>query len=154
MYIDYLANHLDAVPRLASWFFDEWAGLHPERTEADVVRLVAERAHTGRLPLALVAIEAGQVIGTAAIKVHDMETRLDLTPWLAGLYVAPQWRRRGVATQLVAAVENAAAELGIGRLYLYTPAAESFYARLGWAAKENTQYRGHAVVVMEKAIGR
>jgi hypothetical protein len=88
MNIAYLTDHKEVIPILAQWFYKEWAYLHPERTLADVERLIRERANIDRIPVALVAFEGQELLGTVCLKVHDMDTRLDLTPWLAGLYVS------------------------------------------------------------------
>lgn len=152
MIIDYLANHKQVIPALARWFHAEWGYLHPERTYTDVERLITERAQTGRIPVALVAFDGKELLGTVCLKVHDMDTRLDLTPWLAGLYVSDQKRREGIGTALIAAIEKEAFELGVSELYLYTPESESFYAKRGWHVREKTEYHGYAVTLMDKKI--
>ncbi len=73
---------------------------------------------------------------------------MDLTPWLAGLYVAPEHRREGIGSALVARVVGEARGLGLHRLYLYTPDQECFYARLGWWVVDKCEHRGESVVVM------
>lgn len=152
MDIDYLANHTKAIPMLGDWFYEEWSHLYPERTRADVEEAISERTSTNRIPLALVAVEAGNVVGTVCLKVHDMDTHVHLSPWLAGLYVARERRRKGIGSALVHAVEHKASELGIGKLYLYTPESEAFYSRLEWDLLERVEYRGYMVSVMEKEI--
>jgi GNAT superfamily N-acetyltransferase len=97
-------------------------------------------------------LDGAALVGTVSLKIHDMDSRMHLTPWLAALYVAEERRRQGIGTALVRAIERRAAALGIGRLFLYTPASERFYANLGWAVRERTGYHGHAVSVMEKEI--
>ncbi len=151
MNIAYLADHPHVAPVLAEWFYQEWAYLHPGRTQADVERAIAERANKDRIPLALVAFEGGELIGTVCLKVHEGD-RQDLTPWLAGLYVAKPWRGRGIGAALVAAIEKTARDLGKDRLYLYTPDAENFYARLEWQVRERTVYNGYPVVILQKEI--
>ncbi|MBI1425431.1 MAG: GNAT family N-acetyltransferase [Gammaproteobacteria bacterium] len=152
MNIEYLADHKNVIPLLAQWFYDEWAYLHPGRTLADIERLIGERANTNKIPVALVAFEGQELLGTVCLKVHDMDTRLDLTPWLAGLYVAAPRRRQGIGARLVSAVEKKAQELGVDKLYLYTPESEGFYSRLGWQLKERTEYHGNPVTIMRKEI--
>jgi N-acetylglutamate synthase-like GNAT family acetyltransferase len=88
------------------------------------------------------------LFGSAMLIAHDMDIRMDLTPWLAGVFVALDYRRRGIGSTLVRRVVESAAQLGEKRLYLYTPSAEQMYLRLGWSAIERTQYRGKEVVVM------
>jgi N-acetylglutamate synthase-like GNAT family acetyltransferase len=79
---------------------------------------------------------------------HDMDTRMELSPWLAGVFVAPNHRRHGLGTALVRRAVDDAKALGVRRLYLYTPSTELFYSRLGWSLVERTSYRGTDVVVM------
>lgn len=152
MDIAHLADRRDVIPTLAQWFYQEWAYLHPDRTLEDVERLIGERTNTTKIPVALVAFEGGELLGTVCLKVHDMDTRLDLTPWLAGLYVAAAWRRKGIGTVLVSAIEKKAHELQVEKLYLYTPESEGFYSRLGWHLNKRTEYHGYPVTIMEKNI--
>lgn len=150
MDIVYLADRTDVIPTLARWVYQEWAYLHPDRTLADVERLILERANRVKMPLALLAFDGDTLLGTVCLKVHDMETRLDLTPWLAGLYVAAPWRHRGIGTALVLAIEKKSRQLAMEKLYLYTPDSEGFYAKLGWLIKERVEYHGYPVTIMEK----
>lgn len=100
----------------------------------------------------MVAVDGAELLGTVCLKTHDMETRRELTPWLASLYVAKPWRGRGVGTALVRAIEKKANELAVEKLYLYTPESQGFYSRLGWHVKEQTEYHGCPVTIMEKEI--
>ncbi len=92
--------------------------------------------------------------GTAGLVRQDLETRPDLTPWLAGLFVQPAFRGRGHATALVRRVEVFAAAASVPVLWLYTWTAEPLYARLGWhrAGLERDQKRGHEVVLMTRRL--
>lgn len=154
MLIDYLANHPAAIPVLAGWFHAEWSYLYPERTVADVERSIADRTNTTTIPLALVAVEGHEVVGTVCLKTHDMDTQLHLSPWLAGLYVARESRGRGVGSALVKAIEEKAYELGVRTLYLYTPESERFYASRKWDVLERVTYHGCRVSVMKKTLDR
>ena len=73
---------------------------------------------------------------------------MDLSPWLAGVFVSPEHRQHGIGSALVRRVAEDAWMLGVHRLYLYTPSVEKFYLRLGWSVVERTGYRGVDVVVM------
>lgn len=152
MNISYLADHKEVIPTLAQWFYQEWAYLHPDRTLEDVQRLLEERTNKEKIPVALVAFEGNELLGTVCLKVYDMDTRLELTPWLAGLYVSAPKRKWGVGSMLVSAIEKKAHELGVQTLYLYTPESEDFYAKLGWNVKERTEYHGYLVSIMQKEI--
>ena len=85
-----------------------------------------------QLPIAWVAHANGQLLGTAALRVHDLEGREDLTPWLGGVFVGSQFRRRGIGAALCATVEEAARSRGIQTLYLFTLDKQAWYSRQGW----------------------
>ena len=80
--------------------------------------------------------------------VDDMDTRTELSPWLAGVFVAVESRKQGIGAALVRRVIVDAWSLGIDRLYLYTLNSEQFYSHLGWSVVERTKYRGVDIVVM------
>jgi predicted N-acetyltransferase YhbS len=150
--IELLANRRDSIPTLAQWFYDDWAHLRPGWTLQDFEMSIAQRATTNSVPVAVIVFEGLEVIGTVWLECHDMDTRKDLSPWLAGLYVKEEWRDQGIGARLVRAIEAKATELGIHKLYLYTPVSEHFYARLGWSLRERLAYRGSEVAVMEKTL--
>lgn len=148
MQIGYLADHQDFIPTLARWHHDEWAYLRPgDSVEARIARL---RTCCGRreIPTVIIAFTEGSLLGSAMLVSHDMDARMDLSPWLAGVFVAPDQRRQGIGTAQVLRIVGEATTLGIQRLYLYTPTAEHFYLRLGWALVEHSNYRGANVAVM------
>ncbi len=152
MEIAYLADHKEVIPLLARWFYQEWAYLHPGRSLADVEQLIGARTNTNKIPVALVAFDNQELLGTVCLKVHDMDTRPDLSPWLAGLYVSAPRHRQGIGAALVSSIEKKAYELGVKMLYLYTPESEIYYSNLGWQVKERPQYHGYPVSLMQKKI--
>jgi GNAT superfamily N-acetyltransferase len=66
---------------------------------------------------------------------------MELSPWLSGVFVAPEHRGRDIGAGLVERVVQEARALGIARLYLYTPGSGALYLRLGWSVMERTFYR-------------
>ncbi len=148
--ISYLADCPACLPTVAAWVFGEWGEHMPGLTEADLTQIFSGHLNRDRLPLTLVAFMDGQPAGTASIYLHDLPARPDLSPWLAAVYVAPPYRKQGIGSELVKAIENTAQRLQIKRLYLFTPDQEHFYARLGWSVLERVEYRDQMVVIMKK----
>jgi len=101
---------------------------------------------------ALLAEVDGVPAGTCLYVRDELEPHHDLTPWLAGLYVAPEFRGRGVARDLVAAIERHAGSVGCRRLYLYTVTAEGLYVKCGWAIAERFDWGGAPFVLMQKDL--
>jgi GNAT superfamily N-acetyltransferase len=152
MHIDYLADHPQLIPQLAAHHFAQWGYLRPGETLEQRTSRLETACGRDAIPSVLVALEGGTLCGSAMLIAHDMDSRRDLTPWLAGVYVVAACRGRGLATALVRRVEQEATALGVRRLYLYTPSAEDFYTRLGWGLAERCEYLGQQVAVMSKEL--
>jgi N-acetylglutamate synthase-like GNAT family acetyltransferase len=148
MNIEYLADYPDALPILAEWQHREWGHLRAgDNLEKRRARLEGYSNHD-RIPLTVVALEGSEVLGSASLVSHDMETRMELTPWLAGVFVGEPYRRRGIGAELVRRIMEEAGKLDVPLLYLYTVHSEKFYAALGWTLEERTNYREQKVVIM------
>ncbi len=147
----YLADHLDAIPQLAAWSYAQWRPIFDQlgKTLPEVIELHHRRAQIEALPMAVVALADGVVIGTGALKTDDLPLRPNLTPWLGGMFVDPSFRNRGVGGALVERLLLEARRLRMTRLYLWTPASESLYARHGCATIERLEYCGYQIALME-----
>lgn len=153
MHTAYLADHPEVLPTLARWHHSEWGHLHTGEMIPDRFAKLRERSGRAQIPTTLIALAGKRLLGSISLVVDDMRTRPDLSPWLASLYVAPQHRRRGIGSLLMARVVAEARRLGVDSLYLFTPDLESFYGARGWSRLETTDYRGEGVVVMARKIG-
>ena len=152
MKIGYLADHPDFVPPLAARLLEHWRPWTPEHTLETRIAKLRSQMNLDVLPIAFVAYSDLQVMGIASLRVHDLEAREDLTPWLGGVYVAPDFRHQGVGMALVGVVEDKARELGFEEIYLYTLDREDWYISLGWSTTEAVHWRGHPGVIMRKAL--
>jgi GNAT superfamily N-acetyltransferase len=149
MKIKHLAEHPDAIPTLAAWVYDQWGHwMSPNTTPETLRREFSRRTVPGQIPETFVAVEDGEPLGTASLVAHDLAERMDLSPWLAAVYVAPEFRNRGVGSALVQAVMDEALALGVEELYLFTPDKMSFYGCLGWKVLELREHHGTDVTVM------
>lgn len=146
-----LADCPQHAPTIAKWLYYQWGQRPGNSIELTEQRVVA-RANRDSIPLAVVAVEDGRAVGTAALRSDDMPSRPDLGPWLASVYVAAAHRNRGIGSKLVAAVEQHAVRLGVEQLNLFTPDRETFYTRLGWHTIDHTTYHGKWMTVMQKTV--
>ena len=154
--IDFLANHPHLVPELARLSWTEWQPIYLERGQTfdDSIANYRERTNTDCLPLTLVALHGSELVGTVSLKLHDLDTRPDLDPWLGGVLVLPDWRGRGIATGLMQRAVDVARKLNLERLYLWTHSAEGLYLKFGWQVLERTRYCGKEIAVMEIAVAK
>ena len=125
----------------------------PDVTFEALVSEFEERTVDHKIPETFVAVKDTKLVGMASIVKHDMSTRKDLSPWLAAVYVAPEFRNRGIGSRLVRTVMQEADTLGLEMLYLFTPNRIRFYSRLGWKVLEYTRYRGENVAIMLYEVG-
>src|ERR1035437_4747929 len=101
MEIDYLADHEKFVSPLVQWHHQEWSYLRPGDTiEARTARLRATCGHR-EIPTVFVAFLKDQLLGSAMLIAHDMDNRMELSPWLAGVFVRPDRRKEDLGSTLV-----------------------------------------------------
>lgn len=101
---------------------------------------------------AFVAEADAELIGTCLLVRRELDPRHDLSPWLAGLVVAEEFRGRSIGSRLVRSVEDHARAQGCGAIHLYTDAAEPFYARLGWKVAARFDMDGEPSVLMSRQL--
>ncbi|MDO9712064.1 GNAT family N-acetyltransferase [Paracraurococcus lichenis] len=141
----------DLAPLVAGWLHAAFG--HPDgRTAKQLTDLIL--APPIGPEETFVAFEDDIPVGTASLAHQDLDSRRDLTPWLAGVVVQPPFRGRGHAAALVRQVEGFARAAGIGRLWLYTWSAAGLYARLGWqeAGREIEMKRNQEVILMRRDL--
>ena len=148
MKIDYLADHREHIPQLAGWLHAQWGYLHENDSVDRRVARLESRTTRGGVPVTFVAVDGETLLGSASLVDDDLESRPELTPWLASVYVASEHRGRGVASALVRRVVDEARDSGVPRLYLWTTDQERLYARLGWTPVEHMKFEGEDIVVM------
>ena len=152
MKIVLLIERPDLAAQVAAWGFAEWGHLNPGQTLPQREARIREKMNVDRVPVAFVALDDdGRIAGTASLIFDDLEGD-PRNPWLASVFVPPGQRRKGIASALVAVVEDAARRFGYPRLYLFTTSASALYAGLGWRALEQRAYRGEHIQVMDKTL--
>lgn len=140
------------VTLVATWTFKAWGHLHPGQTLEKQIAFVCSECGEVGVPSVFVALENDAPVGTASLIADDMSTRPELGPWLASVFVSPDQRGRGIASRLIARVEQEARASGFECGYLYTPDQQALYHRLGWRAFEEVTYLGEQVTLMAKCL--
>ncbi|WP_128933568.1 GNAT family N-acetyltransferase [Bradyrhizobium zhanjiangense] len=102
--------------------------------------------------VALIAKVDGEAVGTCLLVEAEIEPNHDVSPWLAGLFVVPEHRRKGAGAVLVRAIEDQARQREFLRLYLYTTEAVGFYAKLGWSVLDRTSWKGLDTALMVRDL--
>jgi GNAT superfamily N-acetyltransferase len=166
IHIASLADHLDLVPTVAGWLHQEWGHLYPGGSLQSRMEQVYARAQPEGIPAVFIALAEETPVGTSGLLQYDsavdraieaahttaaaqgkadlkwLEKRIIPTPWLVSVYVVPEYRRQGIASQLVRHAMGVARRTGVETLYLYTETegAEALYRSLGWQILERLVY--------------
>lgn len=89
------------------------------------------------VPSAFVAHENDRYIGSVLIIDNDLDERPNYSPWIAALWVEPEFRRQGVAAQLMARSREYLAKLGHDTCYLCATAEKRpYYLKQGFTLLE------------------
>lgn len=148
MEIDFLANHPNHIPLLADWHYAMWGHLDPTATLQGRIERLTGHVGCPALPTTLIAFEGETLFGSASMVENDLRSYPHLSPFLASVYVAEPYRRRGIASALVRRVMAEARALGAAKFYLITPDQQALYGRLGWQRLQEVPYRGEEVTLM------
>ena len=154
MKIDYLAERPACIPTLAKWFLREWRDFYGGMKWEEVAEPFYRRLNRSALPLALVALEGERPVGTISLLEESISTHKHLAPWLGGLYVREEERRRGIGGRLIEAAVGEAGKLGVGQLFIGIRKAEDYYSRLGWEVFERVNYYGEGITIMRLDLRR
>ncbi|OXM16129.1 GNAT family N-acetyltransferase [Paenibacillus herberti] len=124
-----LKDKTEDFERAVQLFWDQWGTennfpfyhdciLHSMKTDSD-------------LPSFFIAKMDESIIGTYALLRNDLISRQDLFPWLACLYVAPEYRGQGIGSKLLQHARQETGKKGYNNLYLSTD-LNGYYEKYGW----------------------
>lgn len=154
MELEFLADNEKAIPIVAKWYYEEWGYLTEGNTLDKVKEKLSSYLNTDRIPLIILAVEKGEILGVAQLKYREMDIYPEKEHWLGGVYVSKYHRGNRIAEQIIHRVISVAKKLEVHKLYLQTEdLSGGLYCRLGWQPIEQVNYRGLDVLVMENQIG-
>jgi N-acetylglutamate synthase-like GNAT family acetyltransferase len=139
----------DSLELLAQWHQAEWEHLNPGKTLEDRREKMQEYLEGKEVPRTFVCKDGETVMGSAAIIESDMETRPELSPWMASVYVHDDFRGKGIGSALVKRIMEYARSIGVETLYLYTEHQEAWYQKLGWEVFAREEYLNQMVTIMK-----
>lgn len=152
--IDYLPNQLWALPTLIDWHFAAWASGCPESAKAAIAKAYLNEKNIDQIPLTLVAYSNKTLFGSATLVISDLPTRPELSPWLAAVYVTPEYRNQKIGSLLSRSIVEEAKKLGLKEMYLLTgvDSRVEFYKKLGWEVFSVESYANKDWTVMKHIL--
>jgi GNAT superfamily N-acetyltransferase len=137
---------------LASLHAAEWGHLYKSWDGAAAQSEFRTHKTDGSLPATLVLRQDGRMTGVVSLIHGDCEARTDLDPWLASLYVVPEFRGRGYAHDLIDAAIRHASAAGVKALHVFTESAEELFQRHGFTEVERTTMHGQPIVILKREL--
>ena len=98
--IELLGHHLDLVPLIARWHWDEWGGEYENTSLDEWTAQLATKTRTDGMPCSWVAFVDDEPVGSVVLELDGVEPRPELKPDLGGLYVSRN-TARGIGSALV-----------------------------------------------------
>ncbi|MFI8417616.1 GNAT family N-acetyltransferase [Serratia sp. NPDC078593] len=135
----------------AAWAFGQWGcqrGGSLERTRQRFA--LSSQPSTDHFTLLM--IDGQRPLAMASLWPSDDRHRRDLSPWLAGVFVHPDYRRQGIAQRLEQAIVSLARQHAHPVLHLITDNSATLYAAWGWQVLERRQEIDGDVVMMVKPL--
>lgn len=149
---EYLADRPQDVSTVIDWWYTVWADRMGSKDEA--ARQLAASLNKQDLPIHVLATRDGQAVGTAALKLQELAERYpDRQYWLGSVFVDSACRGAGLASELAEHIVELARQRGLPHLHLQTIKTDGgLYARLGWRALEEFDYRGERTLLMIREL--
>ncbi len=153
MHLALLADHLEAVPIVAKWYFDDSGHkIAGNSLEATCARIKGKLNKT-HPPLHVLALIDERPVGVAQWKKFEMPEYPNKEHWLGSVFVAPEYRGGKIGEALAKKVASIAQTNGAKEIYLSTERLDGgLYLKAGWTPYERTISRGDDVLVMIKKL--
>lgn len=131
MKIENLKNYPQFVEEISKWIYDEFADKKSSLKIEDISRFFRNE-NNDKFPITFVAIENNICLGTVSVFENDLKNQNILKPWLASLYVYPNYRGRGIAEKLISHLLHEIKKVGYETIYLRTEHTAKYYLKRNW----------------------
>ncbi len=147
-----LCDHPQLLPQLARWHHSEWRKYSPSSSLDKRLRRLQRHLNDDPIPQTFVALDQGQLLGSASLVCYQFGPKVVLEPWLSNVFVVENARREGVGNALVAHAEAYAARQGFTVMKLFTADKKAFYLRRGWIEERKARMSGYEVDILSLSL--
>ena len=118
------------IEQIYKFILHEWGDQYPD--PRCVYNEIYQAQHNSILPKIVYIEHAHQVLATASLLEEDIDLFPHCTPWLANVYVKPEYRQNGLGNVLCSQILSETKLLGFKSIYLYTKDKKEWYSKKGW----------------------
>ncbi len=152
MRLDLLKNCPEAIPTLTEWLYETWKPCDDSLTKEKLTLSLKQRLNDDRLPMAFVAFQGPQPVGSLSLKKCSEPELADFPAdslW-ASLHIVPEERNKSWAQELLKFAEKVGTRMGHKELYIYTsdPLKAAWYTEKGLHVVEKRPFRSHTITIL------
>ncbi len=122
-----LTEHPEYKDKMADWFHEKWG----VPTEAYLESMDEALTSESGVPEWYVAVDGEKIIAGLGVIENDFHDRKDLAPNVCAVYTEEEYRKQGVAGELLNRIVGDLKDKGVTPVYLVTDHT-GFYERYGW----------------------
>jgi GNAT superfamily N-acetyltransferase len=122
-----LANKPEHIKTIVDWLFSEWGNDNYEYWDSWVRSSMLNNG----VPMTFIVVCDNELVGTFSLWRCDLQSRQDLFPWLGGIVVKEEWRRKGIGLFIQNKAKEILKNLGYDKAYLFTEMT-GYYEKTGW----------------------
>lgn len=128
-----LAEKPEYIDTCTAWAYGEWVCQSNEIVTLEKFKdLMMPIVSNNELPIAYIAFYGEKIAGMATLKETEHKDRMDLKPWLGGVFVHPYFRGKGIGQVLCNRIESIAKDnYQYKKIHLQTASPE-FYKPMGY----------------------
>lgn len=124
-----IRNKIEFLEDAINYFWSQWGS---ESNFSFYKDCITQSCTTeSEIPRFYLAVEDNKIIGSYALLRNDLNSRQDLCPWFACLYVSPEARGRKIGDLLQTHAISESRKKGYKELYLCTDMT-NYYERTNW----------------------
>jgi len=109
-----------AYEQFKTWLFNEWGPIEQLYSE-----------DTPALAMPILAFENDVLVGGMSFILYNKPGTSSKTMWINTLYIATEYRGKGIASQIILAAESVFTRWKEADMYVFTD-KPSLYSKLGW----------------------
>lgn len=122
-----LTEHPEYKDSMADWFHEKWG----VPTEAYLESMDEALTSESGVPEWYVAVDGEKIIAGLGVIENDFHDRKDLAPNVCAVYTEEEYRKQGIAGELLNRIVGDLKDKGVTPVYLVTDHT-GFYERYGW----------------------
>ena len=138
------------APVLAAAHAQEWGHLYANwNREVALADFEMEKCNVDLPTTWVIHHPSDTLVGSISLVNDDLPGVPDLNPWLASLFVFPEFRGRGLGRILVQKALETAHQHQLANVYLFTEDQVPFFSKFGFTIHGPAQANGQAVTIMK-----